>query len=372
MFGINNPVQQPSGLMSILQMSSIAVYKLVYDEKAKIFKTEFRFDRFKTPNRLFGELNDYYSFYRKTLANNQFNTSYLFLGQKGAGKTLLLELLANNCIDAGMTVITVNISNMDRNKLIALISFMEKSNNICFLFDEFGKNIDIGQQSKLLTVFNRTIGDKRVILLSENESNRVSSLIRSRPGRVKYRKIFKKLTKRTMEEYCRSFNVSEKTINELQLLTAAVEIFTFDHLSNIVVEHLKYPEMPLVDLVDLMNVDLEVVDEYRLVSIYRGDEKLKDSALPSYYHTFAVDRLRFQSFSIEVKNKDVEEETPPKDGVGGNSFGGIGGRNNSNYTSISFTNSDAISIDGDILVYEKDGVTVTYTKESLYKSKFDF
>ncbi|UBH21938.1 ATP-binding protein [Macrococcus armenti] len=141
-------------------------------------------------------------------------------GDKGIGKSLFTQLLAEDAIKRGMPVILVT----DNYPNIA--EFIEKITQECVvLFDEFEKvfpqNGDGSTQDSLLGLFDGTSQEKRLYAITVNDLHKVSSFMLNRPGRFHYHIRFAYPSPVEIREYLED-KVSPKYKSEIK----AVEIFS--------------------------------------------------------------------------------------------------------------------------------------------------
>lgn len=108
-------------------------------------------------------------------------------GEKGMGKSLFTQLLAEEAIKAGLPVIIVNKAYK------GIADFIDKfKDEVLVLFDEFEKifTIDNGErgetQNDLLGLFDGTSQKKRLYAITVNKLHQVSEFMMNRTGRFHY------------------------------------------------------------------------------------------------------------------------------------------------------------------------------------------
>lgn len=143
-------------------------------------------------------------------------------GDKGIGKSLFTQLLAEKAIEKGLPVILVT----DNYPNVA--EFIEKITQECLvLFDEFEKvfpyrgSSDGANQDSMLGLFDGTSQQKRLYAITVNELRDVSPFLLNRPGRFHYHMRFAYPTPVEIRDYL-SDKVSEKYHDEIK----AVEVFS--------------------------------------------------------------------------------------------------------------------------------------------------
>jgi len=227
------------------------VFEIRKQPNASEYYLEQKFYTYKTPPKLYGDMQKYVDFYWSSFVKTNFVGGLMLTGQKGSGKTLISSALCNLAIGRGMQVVEVTNVQFTPN----LLRFLDDLDNVVLFFDEFGKNFNTNQQDKMLTLLSNLAGKERIVLITENIPQRISEFIRNRPGRVKYSLHFNKLPLKVVEEYCKEKMVEERFYNDFIAAYKSIVTFQFDHLIAIVDEHLSHPDMEFNELVSLLNVE---------------------------------------------------------------------------------------------------------------------
>lgn len=212
---------------------------------------EFSMPRYKTPNKVYGDTLSLVNRVFTTFKLGKTSSGCLLIGEGGGGKTLFAELLANTAIDNGFAVIAVHNIYITE-ELMYMLSSMD---NVVLLLDEFGKNMSTHTQGKALTMLSDN-SKKRLYILTENEEYMVSKFILNRPGRIRYRIDYNKVSKSVIEDYLKDYPVSMEFKEELLTMWNKSKKFTFDHLSCLVTEHRMYPKESLKELLDVLNLNM--------------------------------------------------------------------------------------------------------------------
>lgn len=111
------------------------------------------------------------------------NFGVLLSGNKGAGKSLFIRLLAQEGMKSNLPVIIVSHANE------GLANFISSITQDCLvIFDEFEKifNDDEGKQTELLSLFDGIDGGHKLFLISCNDFDEISPFMLNRPGRFHY------------------------------------------------------------------------------------------------------------------------------------------------------------------------------------------
>lgn len=225
-------------------------------------------DRFNVPKHIFGNVQTRVDKIAYTYATRNTSTGVLLTGDKGAGKTLLTELISNTMIDKGLPVILINnaYSGSDFDNVISAIG------ECVLLFDEFGKtyggggsanNDDEGMavaggksntnQNGLLTLLDGTQSAKRLVLLTENEKSDINNFMLNRPGRMFYHFEYNKLAEDVITEYCKHHKVKKAPRKDLLEIVRKTGEFNFDMLKAIVEEQARFKN-GIYDIIEDMNI----------------------------------------------------------------------------------------------------------------------
>lgn len=214
------------------------------------YTLEYVSNKLTVPEKIYGDTFQHAVRIWNDYALGDKSTGCLLLGDKGTGKTLLGSIISNIAIDNHLPVIMVT----EIQATTELIQFLSQLNKCVLLLDEFVKNINYDMQSIMLTMFSDLINTRKLFIITENSDRYLQSYLLDRPGRVKYRLDFDKLSIKTFEDYTREFIKNKSFLEELtELYHSAIE-FSFDQLSGIVKEHLNYPNDTLDDLLNILNV----------------------------------------------------------------------------------------------------------------------
>jgi len=270
--------------------------------------------KYNVPPKLYGKLNFYINFYWKAFRRTNFKSSVLLTGIAGAGKTEVGKVLSNRCIEYGLRVISITNIRFS----VELLRFIEELEGVVLFFDEFGKNFQWNDQQKMLTLFSNTLDRERVVIITENEIDNISSFIRNRPGRVRFAKHFEKLESETVKEYLEEYPLSNSFKDDLMELYNTASVFAFDHLKGIVDEHLANLEIPFKDLIDLLNLGLFKKDLFLHIQAikYTGDDeqlskikfKPEDCTMSPYIMSKENLVLRHGHIDLKITNEGIKDK----------------------------------------------------------------
>jgi hypothetical protein len=183
--------------------------------------------------------------------------------------TLIGEILANLGIDNELPVVQITETKVD----LDVLSYISSMGDAIIFFDEFSKNVDYNMQSKMLTMMTDKSGGKKLFVITENERTSVSRFIVNRPGRAFYSKDYNKLEIETVIQYLNDFPVKESFKDDLLEKYKTTLVFSFDHLTALVAEHLDYPDETIDELLEYLNVDLFVKPMvYTVGKVFKTDK----------------------------------------------------------------------------------------------------
>lgn len=323
--------------------------------------------KFKEPDKVYGKLPKYINFYWNAFIRRKFNSGIVLTGQAGAGKSEIAKILSNLCIEKNAMKV-IQLSNIQFNQ--KLITFLDLMDNVVFFFDEFGKTFNTGQQDKMLTMLSNTLGMNRIVIITENHKNRISSFILNRPGRITYALHFGKLDVETIAEYCEEFNVNSDFYDDLMDAYRSLVTFTFDHLKAIVEEHMANRDMKLKELLELLNLDfisgndilklgkLEVLDDDKKVV-----KELEFHNLRLYPNEILMSHLELPRFTINIDGKAIDptiEIEEDKEENKSSPFAGHQLKKNELFVEISLTNKNIVDLNSQFVIFEKDNYRITF------------
>lgn len=227
------------------------VYYIKYDNNLKNYYFQYVLDKFKLPDRIYGDTMSKCVRVWNHYALGKESTGCMFTGAAGSGKTKAGEILCNIAIDNGLPVIMC----VEIKFNLELISFLSKLDRCVLFFDEFKKNVNHEYEQSMLTMLSDSNDTHKLFIITENDSGIISQYIRDRPGRVRYHFTYDKISKAVFEDYCNDFSNMDKTFyNDLKEKYSNSNIFSFDHLQSIIQEHLHYPDDSLDDILTTLNL----------------------------------------------------------------------------------------------------------------------
>lgn len=219
--------------------------------------------KFTLPKKIYGHTNDRVNRIINTYKDRTSNTGVLLIGDKGAGKSLLSQVLANELLEQGYPIILIQQPYLGD----AFMSFINKLGDCVVIFDEFAKTYSQAEdepdaQEKLLTLFDGASGatsDSKILwLVLENEKHKLNDYLLNRPGRFYYRFEYDGLEEDAIIDYLKDKKIDTNSKFAMDLLdySRSQSTFSFDILKSIVEEYLRYNET-LEEIVKVLNVERE-------------------------------------------------------------------------------------------------------------------
>ena len=147
----------------------------------------------------------------------------MMTGPKGIGKSMLLRSIAQRGVELGYATVIV-----DR-FYDGLVGFLDSLGEVILVFDEFEKVFDEQEQSVLLPMFDGLSMQKRMCIVTVNETNSLSQYLINRPGRFHYNFTFTYPSESEIREFLTDHAVDADNINRVVAYSVFREI-NYDHL----------------------------------------------------------------------------------------------------------------------------------------------
>lgn len=319
---------------------------------------------FPLPKKIFGGFEKRATKIINTFEDRPTSTGVLLYGDKGSGKTLLAEIVSNKVLAKGVPVVLVNTPFGDQD----FLSFIDSLGPVCLIFDEFGKKYPTKRdedssftQEDLLTLFDGTSRNKRLVILTENELYKINQFMNARPGRVYYSYNYKKLGEDVIDEYLKHNSIDEEIFDKIMNLYNQSRVFNFDMLQAIIEEYKRYGDFD------------EAVKDLNLGQT--GDRKTKveiisitDADRTNFFRIRSADKIQsvdlssrsgYRDFSLYVdKNPQriIDDEIESKKAfIARKAWDKID--RDTEWVSVSSDNIKFMK--GDFIVYESEGYVIT-------------
>lgn len=282
-------------LLNIKEKLPVDVYQLNYSDGTGFFLTRVD-DYIRTDEIIFGDINEkvdkfYYSYKKGSKA-----MGILLTGLKGSGKTMFIRQLSVKCLNDDIPVIIVG-NGYTGNRFT---QFMDSLGECIVVFDEFGKHYDKKDQESLLSFVDGTSNTKRLLLFSENSEYVISEYFINRPSRIWYHLKFKGLSEEVIKEYCVFNGIEEITKDILDIATSNSNNVSFDVLSSIKDEYLKFDkQIKVKEFIKDMNigaVDQRSFKIFKVFSLAQGFvfcEKEIENSIVSFTDNYTYINTKF-------------------------------------------------------------------------------
>jgi archaellum biogenesis ATPase FlaH len=240
-----------------------AYYHVTATPTGQIFLTK-KSDKLNLPEKIYGSTNERAARMWRSYDNVSGPLAAGLFGSKGAGKTLLSNVVANQAIERGIPVIDVSSSfSTDKDYL----DFLNSIGECVIIFDEFLKHLSkLGdstehdkreiasdRQDEMLTFFSGSNNNKRMVLLIDNESGLLSNFFRDRPGRMRYLYQYKGIESDVVQNVATDAGLSVDKVDSLVTYAKRFQC-TFDTINEIVKEWVLFPNDTIESITSIMNV----------------------------------------------------------------------------------------------------------------------
>lgn len=260
------------------------------------------------PSKIYGNPTAYAERYLKTfISRENFNTGVALAGEKGSGKSMLMNEVARLGIEAGYPVII--ISQPFTQAMFSTL--LRMANTRCIVvIDEYEKkfNPDNSNEHELLTVLEGSDIRGHMFLLAMNQK-RVSEYLVNRPNRVHYTKQYAALPREVMKEYLEDILTNKEHIEKFEILYDHM-VMNFDVMQNLVAELNRYPGLSFKEIVKDMGLTLELSGNTKFLEVtsvlYNGVELLIKPS-PQMLRLSALRKGDVRLSNIDVDAKKLVE-----------------------------------------------------------------
>lgn len=200
-----------------------------------------------------------------TFDSRESSTGTLLSGEKGAGKSLLARLIAEQARETrGMPTIYIK-SGPSPEMIESMLNSLDHPATV--VFDEFEKNFERKEQEGLLTLLDGTAATKHLFVFTVNQRSGINEYMINRPGRIFYNLTFDALTEDFITEYANDLLKNKEWVTELVDVSKRVHKINFDMLKSIVEESNRYNESPF-ETVKWLNINTtEQIYTYELAFV---------------------------------------------------------------------------------------------------------
>ena len=218
-------------------------------------------DNYILPNKVYGNPEPRATRILETWRSREKNTGVLLSGDKGSGKSLLMQMLCNKAVNEDGAAIVIISDSFSGPELTDLLSEIKRP--LVIAIDEFEKiyNRNDGEaQKKILSTMDGSNLNRALFVLTVNNRWAVDTHMLNRPGRIFYHYKYSGLTEDFIREYCEDTLEDKSKIDDIIPLTLLVDGFSFDILKALVEELNRYGES-VADVISHLNVDVAAFDE---------------------------------------------------------------------------------------------------------------
>lgn len=192
-------------------------------------------------------------------------------GDSGGGKTLKCDILANLAVLKGNMVV-LKVAGFEPTE--KEIQFFQTINHCCLYFDEFDKLFSMEIQNKMLSLLTNQ-SKKFLVLITGNETRRISNFLYGRTQRARYRESFNKIDEQFVKDYMSLYpNIREDFKEEFLSRYRKALTFSVDNLEGVISEHLDYPDDTLDELLEYLNI--QTLSKTKVYRLYKVEENYVD------------------------------------------------------------------------------------------------
>lgn len=285
------------------------IYSANYHDMQGFFLTEIK-DRFDLPPKVYGDTMRRANKVVRTFGERTQSLGALLTGNKGSGKTMLTQVIANTIMATSQLPI-IMVSQPYKGD--AFNRFINDIGECVVVFDEFGKMYDRDDQDYLLTFMDGSMSQKRLILLTENDQFLVNNFMMNRPGRILYHFEYGRLGKDVVQELCFDNDVPEKETKDIIDATSTVKELNIDIIKAIIGEW-KIHREPIKDIIEDMNIQnrgsteqftlIKLVDRFGVTHTKEELKTQTDDSLIFDYDVSDGGGIGFNFYSISDKKQN--------------------------------------------------------------------
>lgn len=208
-------------------------------------------ESFSRPPKYYGDVIQRANRVISTYSARPKSTGVLLSGVPGSGKTLLAREISLMAADIGISTIIINEPYVG-DKFSAFLASIDME--CIVMFDEFEKVYNDEAQEAVLTIFDGTYTQKKLFIVTVNETHKLINPFMSRPGRLYYHYQYSGVDQSFIETYIKENLVNQEHAPDLlRTLRTLFVGASFDSMSSLIEEMNRYGE-PIQTVMQVMNV----------------------------------------------------------------------------------------------------------------------
>lgn len=281
----------------------VGIYTLEYNGMTEEFYlSQQNFNEFKVPSKLYGNIDSIVDRIISTYKRRENRLGVLLQGEKGTGKSIISKMVIN-----ALGIPVIMIKDFYQNSSAMESFFNELKVPVVVFVDEFEKIYKNEEmQAKLLSIMDGTGQSDILFLLTSNSSERISSYMKNRPGRIFYSIKFDGLEPETIKEVIQDSVTDPKKIEILERACIIIGTVNFDLL------------MAMID--EITNTEIKDVNELMYYLNMEPSESRYDAYAVSkshnnvmYYENYQsnplLSHVSIESYAYDIKtNKIIPDE----------------------------------------------------------------
>lgn len=305
----NNYFPTVKGEMLVMDyLPAEKTYSVSFSQESGFYLTEV--NSLTVKGKIYGDTEKKARRIINTFQQRPFSTGVMLAGEKGSGKTLMSKLIsqiAREELNIPTIIVNTGFCGPAFNKFIQDIE-----GECVVIFDEFEKIYDKEDQEKILTLFDGVFPSRKLFIVTLNDSVRVDTNIKNRPGRMYYHIEYEGLSKEFIVEYCEDNLNNKEHISDFLKISSLFYRFNFDMLTAMVEECNRYNEGPM-ESVGMLNVKPTRSNEvtYKLelfinnLQIERSNMERDDwRGSPLYHKNLSIAYFKNSTDSIDDDDTD--------------------------------------------------------------------
>jgi hypothetical protein len=212
-------IEESSGIQPVEAVAP-AVYRIVVSDRSQVHLVHDR-DRFTMPSKFYGAHQEIVQDVLQAISSTEASVGVLLVGEKGNGKSLCMEDLANHAIDAGRPVL--RITNAVPKEVLTYVH--QTIGAAAFMFDEFATTyFEAKHRNELIDFFSDKAMVNCLFLVAQGDEQKIPSDYQNRPGRFLFRIKVSNPSPAVIEEIVTDLNINPKLHDTLVEYCVSAEL----------------------------------------------------------------------------------------------------------------------------------------------------